>query len=100
MKYLVFIDEGNGWEPQGDGPLGQKTAERIAREIRTECKVKTKVEPMTQANRFQVLLDGQVIYRHKDREMALVYHRAACIQNPYRDVRMLDTHTGQYIERP
>jgi hypothetical protein len=46
MKYLVFIDEGNGWEPQGDGPLGLKTAERIAREIREECHVKTKIEPV------------------------------------------------------
>lgn len=36
-KYLVFIDEGNGWEECGEGRLTQKQAERIAREIREDC---------------------------------------------------------------
>jgi hypothetical protein len=32
-KYQVVINEGNGWEDQGEGPFSLKTAERIAREI-------------------------------------------------------------------
>jgi hypothetical protein len=54
----------------------------------------------TQLNRFQVLLDGKIIYRSKDRELALVYFRSACDHNPYRQLRMLDTHTGEYVQRP
>lgn len=38
MKYYVYVKEGeNDWEECGEGPLGQKTAERIAREINAEC---------------------------------------------------------------
>lgn len=37
-KFYVYIKEGeNDWEECGEGPLGQKTAERIAREIREDC---------------------------------------------------------------
>lgn len=46
MKYIVYINEGNGWEEQGDGPLTLKQAERIAREIKADCKIPTKIEPV------------------------------------------------------
>jgi hypothetical protein len=52
-----------------------------------------------QLNRYQVLLDGVVIYRNKNRGLAMVYFRSACAANPYRSLRMLDTHTGEYVER-
>ena len=47
-QYIVWINEsGQGWEPNGDGPLGPKTAERIAQEIRRYCfGCKTKVLPV------------------------------------------------------
>ena len=36
MKHLVWLKETADarWEPNGDGPLSEKTAQRIAREIR------------------------------------------------------------------
>lgn len=46
MKYLVWIKEKGSWVEQGDGPLSQATAERIAREIRKECGVSAKVLPV------------------------------------------------------
>jgi hypothetical protein len=44
-KYIVWIDEGNGCEEQGDGPLTLKQAERISREIRQECGCKATYAP-------------------------------------------------------
>ena len=36
MKHLVWLKETADarWEPNGDGPLSEKTAQRLAREIR------------------------------------------------------------------
>lgn len=48
MKYIVWIKENGHWVEQGDGPLSQKTAERIAREIRKECGVACRVRPVGQ----------------------------------------------------
>jgi hypothetical protein len=48
MKYIVWVREKGRWEPNGDGPLTQKQAERIAKEIRQECNVPTKVLPVGQ----------------------------------------------------
>ena len=57
-KYIVWIrcrrdDAGNLiepqdriWEEQGDGPLGIKTAERIARELRADFGCNAKVLPV------------------------------------------------------
>jgi hypothetical protein len=44
-KYIVWIREDGKWVEQGDGPLTQKDADRIAREVRRECRVQTKVCP-------------------------------------------------------
>lgn len=46
MKYIVWVREGGYWYPNGDGPLTKKQAERIAREVRQECRVNTKVLPV------------------------------------------------------
>jgi len=49
MKYIVWVRErGKRWEPNGDGPLTLKEAERIAKEIRKDCGVPTKVLPVGQ----------------------------------------------------
>jgi hypothetical protein len=55
-QYIVWIksrfdDEGRKvedpiWEEQGDGPLGPKTAERIAREIKQDCGCRTLILPV------------------------------------------------------
>ena len=46
MKYVVWVKErGKPWEPTGDRPSTQIQAERIAREIRRECGVPTRVLP-------------------------------------------------------
>lgn len=43
-QYIVWIREpGQSWEPNGDGPMGPATAERVAKEIRESfyrCKAK------------------------------------------------------------
>ena len=46
-RHIVWIKERGKatWEEQGDGPLTLKQAERIAKEIRKECGVPTKVLP-------------------------------------------------------
>lgn len=44
-KYVVWLKQDGNWTKQGDGPLGQATAERIAREIRADFKVPVKVLP-------------------------------------------------------
>lgn len=46
MKYLVWIKEDGCWVEQGDGPLTKLQAERIAREIRQDCRVPAKVLPV------------------------------------------------------
>ncbi len=37
MKHIVWIKENGKWVENGDGPVTQKQAERMAREIRKEC---------------------------------------------------------------
>jgi hypothetical protein len=38
QQYIVWINEDHqGWEPNGEGPMGPKTAERVAAEIRRYC---------------------------------------------------------------
>jgi hypothetical protein len=38
MKYIVWINEDRqGWEPNGDGGMTQKQAERCAQEINRLC---------------------------------------------------------------
>ncbi len=49
MKYIVWVKENGQWEPNGDGPLTLKQAERIATEIRRECRVATKVLPANES---------------------------------------------------
>lgn len=34
MKYIVWIKEAGKWVEQGDGPLTEKTAKRIVKELR------------------------------------------------------------------
>ena len=46
-RYIVWIKErGQGWEPNGDGPMGPKTAERVAREIKEDHRIPTKALPV------------------------------------------------------
>jgi hypothetical protein len=68
MKYLVLVDEGNGWEECGEGPMTQKQAERIAREIRQYCAgeqpVRTLAEPEKLARaRLEVLRQAAELER-------------------------------------
>ena len=44
MRYIVWIRENGRWVEQGDGPLPKATAERIAREIRADFGIATKIE--------------------------------------------------------
>jgi hypothetical protein len=46
MKYIVWIKEDGIWQEQGEGPMTLREAERIAREIRQDCGVRTKVLPV------------------------------------------------------
>jgi len=48
MKYIVWVKEGKTWEPNGEGPLTLKQAERIAKETRQDTGVPTKVLPVGQ----------------------------------------------------
>lgn len=48
MRYLVWIKEDGVWVEQGDGPLSLRTAERIAHEIKQDCRVPAKVLPVGQ----------------------------------------------------
>lgn len=60
MKYIVWLrfspksaafhrEVADTWMPNGDGPMGPKTAERIAREIKEDHSgIETKVLPMTE----------------------------------------------------
>lgn len=45
-QYIVWIRETDTWEPNGDGPMGEKTAERVAREIEHDCHIPTRVFPV------------------------------------------------------
>lgn len=38
MKYIVWIREDGQWVDNGDGPMTKREAERVAREIRRECR--------------------------------------------------------------
>lgn len=42
-RYCVEVKERGIWEAQGDGPMSKATAERIAREIKQDCRVPTRV---------------------------------------------------------
>jgi len=44
-KFIVMIREDGQWVENGDGPVSRATADRMAREIRKECNVATKVVP-------------------------------------------------------
>jgi len=51
-KYVVWVKEhkfrkpkGSGWEEQGDGAMTLKQAERVARELKQDFPVLTKVLP-------------------------------------------------------
>lgn len=46
MKYIVWVKDDGRWQEQGDGPLTKKEAERIAGEIRRECRCPAKVLPV------------------------------------------------------
>ncbi len=47
MKYVVWVKErGHAWEPNGEGPLTLKQAERIAKETKQDCRVPVKVLPV------------------------------------------------------
>lgn len=46
MKYIVWIREDGQWVEQGDGPLTEKQAARISREIRQDCGCAVKVLPV------------------------------------------------------
>ena len=43
MKYIVEVKENGKWEPNGDGPMSEKTAIRVAREIEKGCGVPARV---------------------------------------------------------
>jgi hypothetical protein len=49
-KYIVWIKEkGSNWEPNGDGPMGIKTAERVAEEVGKMFQIPTRVLPEGQS---------------------------------------------------
>lgn len=48
MKYIVWVKEGKRWVENGEGPLTQKQAERIAKETKRDTGVATKVLPVGQ----------------------------------------------------
>jgi len=58
MKYIVWVKENGKWVEQGDGPLTEKQATRIAREIRTDCRVQTRVLPV---GAIPAVREGRVI---------------------------------------
>ena len=43
MKYIVEIKEDGQWVPQGDGPMGKATAERVARELKSMFRISTRI---------------------------------------------------------
>jgi len=46
MKYNIWIKEDGEWVPQGEGPFTLATANRIAKEIRIDCRCATRVLPV------------------------------------------------------
>jgi hypothetical protein len=43
-KYIVYIkDREDQWKPNGDGPMGQKTADRIVKELKQMGGVATSI---------------------------------------------------------
>lgn len=46
--YIVWVKEDGRWEPNGEGPLTLKQAERIAKETRQDTGVPTQVLPVGQ----------------------------------------------------
>lgn len=44
-KYIVWVKEAGIWEPNGDGPMTEKEATRIAREIKQDTRVPAMVLP-------------------------------------------------------
>ncbi len=46
MKYIVWIKEDGAWVEQGDGPMTQLQANRVASEIRKDCGCAAKVLPV------------------------------------------------------
>jgi hypothetical protein len=45
MKYIVWVKQNGIWHEQGDGPLSEREAKRIAREIRQDCHCPTQIRP-------------------------------------------------------
>jgi hypothetical protein len=48
-KYIIWYWDDTsvfGWEEQGEGPLTLPEADRIARELRQDCHVRTRVLPV------------------------------------------------------
>ena len=45
QKYRVWIKESGIWQDCGEGEMTLKTAERIAKEVKRDCGVMTKVLP-------------------------------------------------------
>lgn len=48
-RFIIWLREEGEWVEQGDGPLTQVQAERIAREIRQDFGLRTKILPVGQA---------------------------------------------------
>ena len=48
MKYVVWVKENEKWVQNGEGPLTFKEASRIAREIREDCGVPSRILPKGQ----------------------------------------------------
>lgn len=44
-KFIVWVKEGGRWEPNGDGPMSGKDAQRVAKEIKRYCGCPAKVLP-------------------------------------------------------
>lgn len=58
QKYIVEVKENGQWVPNGDGELTVIQAERIAREIRQDCRCPARVVPANQIDRDQIGASG------------------------------------------
>lgn len=45
MKYIVWLRDDGTWAPNGDGPMTRRDADRVAREIRKDFGIATRVLP-------------------------------------------------------
>ena len=45
-RFVVWIKEAGAWTEQGDGPMSEATARRIANEIRADFRIPVKVLPI------------------------------------------------------